>query len=79
MNPTDFAKTFQADQWIANATGYARTFMNELEKQAERWTEYGLSQSTEAARLARSLQTQAFGIGKSMLDTAEKTFGKAGA
>jgi hypothetical protein len=78
MNPMDFAHAFRPDEWLANSTRYARTVLSEVEKQSERWTQYGLSQGTEVAGLWRGLQAQAFQISKSLIDSAEKTFGKAG-
>ena len=78
-NPMDFVNALKPEQVMQNATTAARTFIAEMEKQAEKWTEYSLSQSTEAARLVRSMQTQAFGVGKSLVETAEKAFGKVGA
>lgn len=78
VNPFDFVTAWKPEQWTATAAGYARTVLGELEKQAERWTEYGNSQSAEAQRLLRSFQSQAFTVGKSIIDTAEKSFAKAG-
>ena len=78
MNPLEFATAMKPEQWTANATVYARSFLSELEKQAERWAEYGAGQSNEATRMLRTFQTQAFGVGKSLIETAEKTFAKAG-
>ncbi len=75
-NPIEFMNAVKPDQWAANAAGYARTMLAEWEKQAERWTEYGVSQATEASRLVRSFQTQAFGVTKSNIETAEKAFQK---
>ena len=79
VNPIEFLNAFKADQWTANVAGYARTVMAELEKQSARWTEYTVSQAAEANRLLSSVQSQAFGVGKTIIDTAEKAFGKAGA
>lgn len=79
VNPIEFMNAFKADQWAANVAGYARTVLAELEKQTARWTEYSVSQAAEANRLLASVQNQAFGVGKSIIDTAEKAFGKAGA
>lgn len=78
MNPMDFVNAVRPEQWAANASVYARNFLTEIEKQAERWAEYGANQSTEAARVLRTLQHQAFGVGKSIIDTTEKTFSKVG-
>ena len=75
-NPFEFMNAVKPEQWAQNAAGYARTMLGEWEKQAERWTEYGVSQATEAARLARTFQAQAFGVTKTILESAEKAFNK---
>ena len=75
-NPMDFLNALKPEQWAANATTQARTMLAEWEKQSARWAEYSVSQAAEAQRLLMSLQTQAFGVGKSMIDTAEKAFDK---
>ena len=75
-NPMDFLNTLKPEQWAAHATTHARTMLAEWEKQSSRWAEYSVSQAAEAQRLLMSLQTQAFGVGKSMIDTAEKAFNK---
>ena len=83
-NPMDFFSSFsnlatmKPEQWAAQSAGYARSFVTELEKQAERWAEYGASQHGEAQRLYRTFQTQAFTLTKSLIDTTEKAFGKVG-
>jgi hypothetical protein len=78
INPMDFVTAVKPEQWASNATVYARNFLTEIEKQAERWAEYGASQSNEATRLFRTFQTQAFGMGKTIIETTEKTFSKVG-
>jgi hypothetical protein len=75
-NPLEFMNAVKPEQWATNAAGVARTMLTEWEKQAERWAEYGASQATEATRLVRSFQAQAFGVTKSLIETAEKAFQK---
>ncbi|MEO6950945.1 MAG: hypothetical protein ABI321_03950 [Polyangia bacterium] len=75
-NPMDFLGPLKPEPWTANAPSHARTMLAELEKQTVRWAEYGASQAVETQRLAMALQTQAFGVTKSMLDTTEKAFSK---
>jgi hypothetical protein len=79
FDPTQFFGAFNPQQAFGGAAGYARITLAELEKQAERWTEYVTAQAAEGQKLLRSLQTQAFGVGKSMIDAAEKATQKAGA
>ena len=80
VNPIEFFSALKPEQWATNFAGYARTMMSELEKQTERWAEYGAGQAAEANRLFKSVQSQAFGVTKSVIETAEKAFAsKAGA
>ena len=79
FDPTQLFAAFQPQQAFTSAASYTRTMLAEMEKQAERWTEYGLSQAAEGQKLFRSLQAQAFGVTKSFVDAAEKAFQKTGA
>ena len=75
-NPMDFLNALKPEQWATNAAGQARTMLAEWEKQSARWAENGASQAAEAQRLMTSLQTQAFSVSKSVVDTVEKAFAK---
>jgi hypothetical protein len=79
FDPTQIFAAFQPQQAAATAASYTRTMIAEMEKQAERWTEYGLGQAAEGQKIFRSWQTQAFGVTKSFVDAAEKAFQKTGA
>ena len=79
FDPTQLFAAFQPQQAFTTAAGYARTMIAEMEKQADRWTEYGLGQAAEGQKIFRSLQNQAFGVTKSFVDAAERAFQKTGA
>jgi hypothetical protein len=79
FDPTQMFAAFQPQQAFANVASYTRSMLSEMEKQAERWTEYGLSQAAEGQKLFRSMQAQAFGVTKSIVDATEKAFQKTGA
>ena len=49
----------------------ARAVLDECDKQADRWMEYGIAQSGEAAKIARSFRAQALGAGRTLLETVE--------
>ena len=53
----------------------ARAVIDECDKQAERWLEYGIAQTDEAAKIARFLfnsgRAQALSAGRTMLETVE--------
>jgi hypothetical protein len=78
FDPTQLFGAFFPQQPLTQGATYARTMLTEIEKQAERWTEYGFAQAAEGGKLLRSMQAQAFGIGKSMIDAAEKASPKVG-
>lgn len=79
FDPTQMFAAFQPQQAFTTAAGYAKSMLTELEKQAQRWSEYGVAQSTEMQKLFHQFQGQAFSVGKSALDASEKAFNKAGA
>jgi len=79
FDPNQLFAAFQPQQAFTTAATYTRTMLTEIEKQAERWTEYGLGQAAEGQKLFRSFQTQAFGVTKSFVDAAEKAFQKTSA
>jgi hypothetical protein len=49
----------------------ARAVFDECDKQADRWMEYGIAQTNEAAKIARGFRAQALGAGRALLDTVE--------
>jgi DNA-binding transcriptional regulator LsrR (DeoR family) len=53
----------------------ARAVIDECDKQAERWLEYGIAQTGDAAKIARTLfnsgRAQALSAGRTMLETVE--------
>jgi hypothetical protein len=49
----------------------ARAVLDECDKQADRWLEYGISQTTEAAKIARTLRAQTLGASRTFLETVE--------
>jgi hypothetical protein len=49
----------------------ARAVIDECDKQADRWLEYGIAQTNEAAKIARTIRAQALGASRSMLETVE--------
>jgi hypothetical protein len=49
----------------------ARAVIDECDKQAERWLEYGIAQTGEAAKIARTVRAQALSAGRTMLETVE--------
>ena len=49
----------------------ARAVLDECDKQAERWLEYGIAQTGEAANIARTLRAQTLNAGRTMLETVE--------
>ena len=51
----------------------ARTVLDEMDRESERWIEYSLAQSREAADVARTLRNQSVGITRTMLGTVEHT------
>ncbi len=51
----------------------ARTMLEELDQQAERWLEYGIAQQREAAEVVRTIRSQSSGITRTMLTTVEQT------
>jgi hypothetical protein len=51
----------------------ARTVLDEMDRESERWIEYGMAQSREAAEVARTLRNQSVGISRTMLGTLEHT------
>jgi hypothetical protein len=50
---------------------FARAVLDECDKQADRWLEYGIAQANEGAKIARTLRAQTLHAGKAMLDTVE--------
>jgi hypothetical protein len=50
----------------------ARAVLDECDKQAERWLDYGLAQANEATRVARTFRAQALGAGRTFLETVEQ-------
>jgi hypothetical protein len=51
----------------------ARTMLDEIDRESERWIEYSLAQSREAADVARTLRNQSVGITRTMFGTIEHT------
>jgi hypothetical protein len=49
----------------------ARAVLDECDKQADRWMEYGIAQTNEAAKIAKTIRAQALGAGRTMLETVE--------
>jgi len=78
FDPIQIFAAFQPQQAFTTAAGYAKNMLTELEKQAQRWTEYGVAQSAEMQKLVHQFQGQAFSVGKSVLDASEKAFSKVG-
>ena len=50
-----------------------RTVLDEIDRESERWIDYGLSQTREAAEVARTLRHQSVGITRTMLGQVEQT------
>src|SRR3954447_3354988 len=55
----------------------ARTVLDEMDRETERWIDYGVAQSREAADVARTIRNQTVGITRTMLGTAEHTASSA--
>lgn len=51
----------------------ARTVLEEMDRESERWIEYTLAQSREAAEVARTMRQQSIGITRTVLGTVEHT------
>lgn len=49
----------------------ARAVIDECDKQADRWLDYTIAQSSEAAKIAKTIRAQALGASRTMLDTVE--------
>jgi len=75
--PTQPGTTPNATATAASAAAplfaLARTVLDEMDRESERFIEYGLAQSREAAEVARTLRNQSIGIGRTMLGTVEQT------
>lgn len=51
---------------------FARTVLDELDQQGERWLQYGVAQSSESLALARTVREQALGISRNLVATVEQ-------
>jgi hypothetical protein len=49
----------------------ARAVIEECDKQADRWLDYSIAQTAEAAKIAKTVRAQALAAGRTMLDTVE--------
>ena len=50
----------------------ARTMMDQIDQQAERFIEIGLERAQEQAQLVRTARAQAIGVGRTVLGTVEQ-------
>jgi hypothetical protein len=57
---------------IAPLFQVARAVLNEIDQQADRWLEYTMSQTGEAAKLAHAVRAQSFAATRATLDSVEK-------
>jgi hypothetical protein len=62
---------------VANAAAplfaLARTVLDEIDRESERWIDYSVAQAREAAEVSRTIRNQTFGITRTMLGTVEHT------
>jgi hypothetical protein len=49
----------------------AKAVLEECDKQADRWLEYGIAQTNEAAKIAKSIRAQTLSASRTMLETVE--------
>jgi hypothetical protein len=62
---------------VANAAAplfaLARTVLDEIDRETERWIDYSVAQAREAAEVSRTIRNQSVGITRTMLGTVEHT------
>ena len=58
---------------IAPLFSLARTLLDEADRQADRFVEYGISQQKEVNEVVKTLRTQMMGISRTVLETVEQT------
>jgi len=69
-NPTPSASNPAAA--AAPLFAFARTVIDELDQQGERWLQYGVAQSSESLAIARTMREQALGISRNLVATVEQ-------
>jgi hypothetical protein len=52
--------------------GFAKTVLEEMDKQGERMLEYGMQQLREATELGKTIRGQSVALGKTMIQAAEQ-------
>jgi hypothetical protein len=62
---------------VAPLFALARTVLEEVDRESDRWIEYGLAQTREAAEVARTIRNQTVGITRTVLGTIEHSAASA--